>query len=403
MWEKCIMSERVNIGFLKDQIKKKIPIREVISSRLGPDERSWLCPFHDDKQAGSFKVWDQTNRFRCFSCEKSGDAIDFVMETDKISWVEAVYKLSVEYKLITPEEYKEHTHRAYSGPRKTAGNIKSSSSASVKDPELLDFVYSLMCEGDHLVDAAKPTLTIEHRKYLNGRGITDAEIDRFGYFSMPGKEIIPILQRRLKNLGYDEDDLLGIPGFYQWKETGKIDMPVYDGIGIPIRNVDEQIVALQIRKDKAKEGDSRYCYFSSSFANSPAWAVNCRYGCGPSQTAGFLPGTKEEFKGVLITEGFFKAAQWVLWKESPAITIQGVNNTKDVLPMLESLPMVENVLFAYDMEENVNTEKAAQKLNSQIKEAGYRTYFLKWDEKDGKGLDDVILNGKADTIRIVKG
>ena len=391
------------IDSLKSQIKTRIPIREVITSRLGADERSWLCPFHGDKKAGSLKAWDQTNKFRCFSCGKNGDAIDFVMETDKISWVEAVYKLSVEYKLITPEEYKEHTHKAYSGPRKTAGNIKSSSGASVKDPELLDFVYSLMCEGEHLVDATKPVLTAEHRKYLNGRGITDAEIDRFGYFSMPDREIIPVLQRKLENLGYDKDDLLGVPGFFQWKGTGKIDMPCYDGVGIPIRNVDGQIIALQIRKDKVQKGGSRYCYFSSSFANSPVRAKHLQKGCGPAQTAGFLPGTKEDFKGVLITEGFFKAAQWILWQESPAITIQGVNNTKDVLPMLQSLPSVQNVLFAYDMEENVNTEKAAQKLNSQIKEAGYTTYFLKWDEKDGKGLDDVILNGKSNTIRIVKG
>ncbi len=384
---------------LLKEIKKKVAIRDVITSRLGPDERSWLCPFHGDKQAGSLKAWDQKNKFRCFSCGKNGDAVDFVMQTDHIPMGEAIYKLSVEYNLITPEEYKKITKKVFSGKQRNSKSVEATTDkAPLKDPETIDFVYSTICQ--------ESSLSAEHRAYLNGRGIGDYEISRFGYFSMPSREIIPVLQRKLENMGMTKEDLLGVPGFYQWKKTGKIDMPCYEGIGIPIRDLSGSIVALQIRRDNAKKGESRYLYFSSTFANNPARAKYLHMGCGPQHTAGFLPGRAANSHGVLITEGFFKAAQWVMLKEKPAITIQGVNNTKDVLPMLEAgFPKSTNVVFAFDMdmEVNENVARAAEKLNSRVKEAGYPTYFMKWNPEDGKGLDDLILNGKQDTIKVIKG
>ena len=43
----------------------------------------------------------------------------------------------------------------------------------------------------------------------------------------------------------------------------------HKGLGILIRNSDSRIVAVQIRKDTIQEGDSRYIWFSSSFATYP--------------------------------------------------------------------------------------------------------------------------------------
>lgn len=36
-----------------------------------------LCPFHHDKNAGTFNVNLQTGQYKCFSCGATGDVIDF--------------------------------------------------------------------------------------------------------------------------------------------------------------------------------------------------------------------------------------------------------------------------------------------------------------------------------------
>lgn len=48
------------------------------------------CPFHDDKNP-SMSI--KNNRFKCFSCQRSGDVIDLYMETRGISFLEAVKEL----------------------------------------------------------------------------------------------------------------------------------------------------------------------------------------------------------------------------------------------------------------------------------------------------------------------
>ncbi len=52
-----------------------------------------LCPFHQEKTP-SFTVNPQRGFFHCFGCGKTGSAIDFVMEYEKLSFAEAVTELA---------------------------------------------------------------------------------------------------------------------------------------------------------------------------------------------------------------------------------------------------------------------------------------------------------------------
>jgi len=47
------------------------------------------CPFHNEKTA-SFKVSEAKGIFKCFGCQKGGDAISFIMEHDKVEFMDAV-------------------------------------------------------------------------------------------------------------------------------------------------------------------------------------------------------------------------------------------------------------------------------------------------------------------------
>lgn len=60
-----------------------------------------LCPFHADKQAGSFRVNLDTGAFLCFSCgAKGGDIIAFVQQRDGLSFRDAVEKIADEWGVI---------------------------------------------------------------------------------------------------------------------------------------------------------------------------------------------------------------------------------------------------------------------------------------------------------------
>jgi DNA primase len=56
--------------------------------------RWWgLCPFHSEKTP-SFSVDGEHGLFYCFGCHKGGSIIDFLMETEKLSFTEAVSELA---------------------------------------------------------------------------------------------------------------------------------------------------------------------------------------------------------------------------------------------------------------------------------------------------------------------
>ena len=52
-----------------------------------------LCPFHSE-DTPSFSVNPETHKYHCFGCSEHGDAIDFVMFMDGLTFVEAVNRLA---------------------------------------------------------------------------------------------------------------------------------------------------------------------------------------------------------------------------------------------------------------------------------------------------------------------
>ena len=61
------------------------------------------CPFHNEKTP-SFYVSPAKGIYKCFGCGASGDSIKFVMETDKMSYVEAIRYLANKYNIPIEEE-----------------------------------------------------------------------------------------------------------------------------------------------------------------------------------------------------------------------------------------------------------------------------------------------------------
>lgn len=89
----------------KERVKSIPPsdfYRFELPSMPSPTGGGWcnagLCPFHDDRKAGSFWVNVDTGAFVCFSCStKGGDVISFTQQRDSLSFPDAVSKLAKEW------------------------------------------------------------------------------------------------------------------------------------------------------------------------------------------------------------------------------------------------------------------------------------------------------------------
>src|ERR1700680_2449890 len=80
-----------------DEIRARLPVSEVVAKRvkLRKQGREWagLSPFNVEKTP-SFFVNDQKGFFHDFSSGKHGDIFAFLMETEGLTFTEAVQKIA---------------------------------------------------------------------------------------------------------------------------------------------------------------------------------------------------------------------------------------------------------------------------------------------------------------------
>jgi DNA primase len=104
------------------EIQSRIDIYDIVGSFVKLKRRGTNyignCPFHNEKTP-SFTVSPSKEIYKCFGCGKSGNAIGFVMEHEKYSYVEALRWLATRYNIDiveteTSPEYKEQQQTAYS-------------------------------------------------------------------------------------------------------------------------------------------------------------------------------------------------------------------------------------------------------------------------------------------------
>lgn len=89
-----------------EQIKNRIDILDVIGDYVKLKKRGanylGLCPFHNEKTP-SFTVSPVKELYKCFGCGKSGNTITFLMEHNKLSYVEAIKWLAERYHVPVEE------------------------------------------------------------------------------------------------------------------------------------------------------------------------------------------------------------------------------------------------------------------------------------------------------------
>jgi hypothetical protein len=232
------------------------------------------------------------------------------------------------------------------------------------------------------------TLTQAHREHLRTkRGLTDAQIEAFGFKSTPPPFLCRSLTERLIRNGCT---VQGVPGFYV-NEAGKWTVKFYQrtsGIIIPIMGLDGLIHGAQIRLDRPlkdehdppeKEG-AKYLTFAST-----------------GKPMGTSSGSPIHFVGdpcarvVYVTEGALKADIAHAYMNRTFAAILGANNVARLEDVFKFLAKngTELIIEAADMDKyrNAMVDKGASKIYLLARKCGLNCQRLTWNP-NYKGIDD---------------
>jgi len=399
-------------------VAKQVSIVDVISHYLGPLKKRCgryyaLCPFHNDHKIGSFVVFQ--NGFKCFACGTGGDAITFVQEYLGVSAVDAAIKVAEIGGCITLSEAAELRESKRCAviecrPKHVVERMPLLV-ATKKDAAHCDKVYRCFA------GAALPLDSQYRSLLLNKRRIQEKNLEK--YFICPKKSerqwfwsrFRACLCQEFGTFDASEQDklLIGVPGFFlNKKKQVTFLLPRQHSLGILIRNRQGLVSGIQMRSvpdESSAEGgkedkQSRYKFLSSGFADGSTDSYGS-YGCCCGYVEDVLYPEKWNHS-IAITEGRFKAE--ILAKIGfMVVNLHSISNWKPAAEVALDLAKKYNskrFVLCYDSEKAIPVFNSAHNLLSLLGDE-FPVEFAIWDPAYGKGIDDVINNGRINEVRRV--
>jgi len=157
---------RRNNGEYKSQVITATNIVELIGRTVSLKKAGknyiGLCPFHSEKSP-SFNVDPVKQFYHCFGCKKSGDAITFVMERDRVGFLDALHLLGDAVGLERPK---------FTGTSKDGGKEKTGQRKLLLDANSAAGVFFEKLLADAVI--GKPA-----RDYLQERGFNSESLKNF--------------------------------------------------------------------------------------------------------------------------------------------------------------------------------------------------------------------------------
>ncbi len=181
---------------LLDDIRARLPVSQVVSRKValkkaGREFRG-LSPFKNEKSP-SFFVNDQKGFYHCFASGSSGDIFKFVMETEGLSFPEAVERLAAEAGVPMPKfepRTPELAHRIQ------------------VEEDSRDRLYAILSASqEFFVAQLRGSAGSTARRYIEDkRGLSRDTIDSFGLGFAPASRTA--LKDHLSGLGFRPDEMV---------------------------------------------------------------------------------------------------------------------------------------------------------------------------------------------------
>lgn len=333
-----------------------ITIRRSLSNQLYTD-----CPFCGKR--GKMNINLEKNAFRCNYCDKSGGMLALFGSIYGISNGQA-------YRQICELLDKQLQAPAWES-RKPLLAVTPNTPAVSKESQ--DKTFSTLL--------TLLSLSESHRQKLRERGLTDQQIDLFGFRSAPAYGYVE-LANKLKEKGCV---ISGVPGFYPnkqgyWQANFH---PRCTGILIPVRALDGKIAGFQTRLDNpiTQNGHkTKYIWFSSGTK---------AHGTSSGSPIHFIGDRKAKI--VYVTEGALKAYITHALTGNTFIARAGANQHHNLDTLFQTLKQngTEEIWEANDMDkfQNIHVMNGSRNVIRIAKEAGLKTAMLNWTPIL-KGIDD---------------
>ncbi len=199
------MSGRLSDAWL-EELRSRVSLEEVVSEYVPLKQkgrRFWgCCPFHNEKTP-SFSVDSESQLYYCFGCHKGGTVINFVMDMERMEFMDAVRLLAERAHMELPER----------GPQGGEPRVSRDERERMYEAnrEAARYYHSLLWTGEGA----------EALNYLYGRGLNDSDIRRFGLGASP--KGWDGLLRHLEGAGY-EPALLEKAGLAVRRDKNLFDM-----------------------------------------------------------------------------------------------------------------------------------------------------------------------------------
>ena len=217
-------------------------VGEFVNLRKAGVNYKGLCPFHDDKTP-SFMVSPARQICKCFACGEGGNAVNFLMKHEQITYPEALrwlakkYNIEIQERELTDDEKREQSER-----------------------ESMFVVNEWACQYFHEILKNDVDGIAIGKQYFRSRGIRDDIIEKFQLgFALSKRDA---MCNEAKRKGYQEEFLVKT-GLAIQNERG-----IYDRFAgramFPWLNVSGKVVAFGGRKlDAATKG------VQQKYVNSP--------------------------------------------------------------------------------------------------------------------------------------
>lgn len=189
-------------------VDSRVPLRKKTGANFFA-----CCPFHDEKSA-SFSVSQTKQFYYCFGCGAHGNAIDFVMNFDRLNFPEAVEALARQLGLTVPHskthEKTSSLQHLYAVLEKTAEFYHAQlaqmpqaqtyfKNRGISDEIIKTFKLGYSPRGDALLQLYGKT--VETRKELQEAGIISQKEER-SYDRFRERIMFPIQDRRGRFIGF---------------------------------------------------------------------------------------------------------------------------------------------------------------------------------------------------------
>ena len=229
------MIPKETIDLILDTAKVEEVVGDYVTLKRQGGSLWACCPFHNEKTP-SFHVVPSRGIYKCFGCGKSGTAVGFLMEYEKLSYYEALRYLAKKYNIEIKEEEE--------SPEQLAARQRSESLMAVSEFARKFFCDQLQESEGHAVGY----------RYYRNRGITDATIERWSLGWAPSDRSTFVDAARAA--GYKEEYLLAA-GLAIKTEDDKLIDKFRERVMFPIHSVSGRVIAFSGRTLKA-ENQAKY-------------------------------------------------------------------------------------------------------------------------------------------------